>query len=176
MGERQLGRVHVITGPGKGKTTAAFGLGLRAAGHDLRVCIVQFMKSGMTTGEAVSVERIPNIRLYQHGTGRFVDPKKPSEDDRQCAKEAIARVKELLKANTCDMLIMDEVNLAATIGLVDSAEILSLLCARRPGIEVVLTGRDAPQEFVDFADYVSYIDDMKHPFRKGETAREGIEW
>jgi len=176
MGERTLGKVHVVTGPGKGKTTAAFGLALRAAGHGLRVCIVQFMKSGMTTGEVLAVERVPNIQVYQYGTGRFVDPKKLTQGDRRCAKDAMARVRELLEKGSCDVLIMDEVNLASSFGLLDSEDVVAMLKSRKPGIEVVLTGRSAPKEFVDYADYVSYIDDRKHPFKEGEQAREGVEW
>lgn len=176
MGERTLGKVHVVTGPGKGKTTAAFGLALRAAGHGLRVCIVQFMKSGMTTGEVLAVQRVPNIQVHQYGTGRFVDPKKLTQGDRRCAKEAMACVRELLEKGSCDVLIMDEVNLASSFGLLDSADVVAMLKSRKPGIEVVLTGRSAPKEFVDYADYVSYVDDRKHPFKEGGQAREGVEW
>lgn len=176
MEKKTLGKVHVVTGPGKGKTTAAFGLALRAAGHGLRVCIVQFMKSGMTTGEALAVGRVPNIQVYQYGTGRFVDPKKLTRGDMQCAKDAMTRVRELLEKGTCDVLIMDEVNLASSFGLLNSEDVVAMLRRRKPGIEIVLTGRDAPKEFVDYADYVSYVDDRKHPFKEGEQARRGIEW
>jgi len=176
MGARALGKVHVVTGPGKGKTTAAFGLALRAAGHGLRVCIVQFMKSGSTTGEVIGAKCIHDIKIYQYGTGRFADPKRLTEDDRRCATDAFAKARESLDEGECEVLILDEVNLAASFGLLDPAEVLAVLKSRKPGIEVVLTGRGAPPEFVDYADYVSYIDDMKHPFKKGEKARKGIEW
>jgi len=173
---KDLGRVHVLTGPGKGKTTAAFGLALRAAGHDLRVCVVQFMKTGMTTGETIAAERIREIQIFQFGTGKFVDPKKITEDDCRCAREALECAKSLLNKGSCDMLILDEINVAAHYGLVEVSAVLAVLKARREGVEVVLSGRDAPQEFIDIADYVSYIDSRKHPFKEGQKARQGIEW
>jgi len=176
MGKNALGKVHVITGPGKGKTTAAFGFALRAAGHGYRVCIVQFMKSGMTTGEAVAVGKIQEIALFQFGTGRFADLKKPSEEDRRSAKKALEKAEQMLAGSRCDVLILDEVNVAAHVGLVDPDEILAMLKSRNPGVEVVLTGRDAPAEFTEFADYVSYVDSRKHPYLKGQKAREGVEW
>lgn len=171
-----LGRVHLLTGPGKGKTTGAFGLALRAAGHGLRVCIIQFMKTGMTTGESVAVRRIREIQVHQFGTGRFVDPKKITDGDRRSASDAFALMKSHLSERECDLLILDEINLAVSFKLIDPEEVLDALRSRRPGIEVVLTGRNAPQEFIDYADYVSYVDDRKHPFREGLKAREGIEW
>lgn len=171
-----LGRVHLLTGPGKGKTTGAFGLALRAAGHGLRVCIIQFMKTGMTTGESVAVRRIREIQVHQFGTGRFVDSKKITDGDRRFASDAFALMKSHLSEPECDLLILDEINLAVSFKLIDPEEVLDALRSRRPGIEVVLTGRNAPQEFIDYADYVSYVDDRKHPFREGLKAREGIEW
>jgi cob(I)alamin adenosyltransferase len=171
-----LGRVHVLTGPGRGKTTAAFGLALRAAGHGLRVCIVQFMKTGMTTGESIAVKRIPEIQVHQFGTGLFVDPNKLTEDDRKCANDALMQARLLLGKGACDLLILDEINLAVRFGLIDSQAVLSLLKLRKGQVEVVLSGRDAPEEFIDYADYVSYMEDRKHPFKEGLKARRGIEW
>jgi len=176
MGAKALGKVHVVTGPGKGKTTAAFGFALRAAGHGFRVCVVQFMKSGSTTGEVLGAKRIREIKVFQYGTGRFVDSKSITEDDRRCASEALAKVKEILDEGECEVLIMDEANIAASYGLLDPSEVLEMLKSRTPGIEVVLTGRNAPREFMRYADYVSYVDDRKHPHEKGERARQGVEW
>ena len=176
MGDSPLGKVHVVTGPGKGKTTAAFGLALRAAGHGMRVCVIQFMKSGMVTGEALAVQRVPKIQLHQFGTGKFVDLNHPSEDDMRLAKEALDHARNVLEGDECDMMILDEVNLAAAYGIVNPDDVIEILKSRRRGIEIVLTGRAAPEKFVDFADYVSYIDDRKHPLREGAKAREGVEW
>ncbi len=174
--DKALGRVHVLTGPGKGKTTAAFGLALRAAGHGLKVCVIQFMKTGMTSGEVVALKRIDEVQVHQFGTGRFVNPKKITEEDRKSSSDAMALARRFLAGRDCDLLILDEVNVAVHFGLVDADAVLSVLRSRRPGIEVVLTGRDAPQEFVDFADYVSFIDERKHPYKEGLSARKGIEW
>ncbi len=176
MGAEGLGKVHVITGPGKGKTTAAFGLALRAAGHGYRVCIIQFMKTGESTGELMAARRIEGIEVLQFGTGRFVREGGPSEDDRRAAGAALAAARERLEGGTCQMVVLDEVNVAASMGLVDPGEVVGLLRSRRAGTEVVLTGRDAPQGFVDLADYVSVVENAKHPFDRGAKARKGVEW
>jgi len=171
-----LGKVHVITGPGKGKTTGAFGLALRASGHGVKVCIVQFMKTGETTGEAKAASALPGVRISQFGTGRFVDPKRVTEEDIKCAKEALEHARVVLARRECALLILDEVNVAVSFGLLGAEEVLDLLETRGEGGEVVLTGRNAPLEFIDFADYVSVIDSWKHPFDRGDEPRKGVEW
>ncbi len=171
-----LGRVHVITGPGKGKTTAAFGLAMRAAGHGLRVCIVQFMKTGGSTGEVIAAEQLKKIRVAQFGSGTFLGANKVSEEDRRSAKKALKHALGQATKGRCDLLILDEVNVAVFFGLITAKEVIDLLEARSDGIEVVLTGRNAPDEFVQYADYVSFIDTVKHPFEKGIVGRKGIEW
>lgn len=170
------GRVHVITGPGKGKTTAAFGQALRAAGQGMKVCIVQLMKAGETTGEVKAARQVPGIHVLQFGTGKFVDPKSPSEEDIRCAKDALERVRAILSGRECGLLVLDEVNIAVSFGLLGGREVLDVLEARGEGVEVVLTGRNAPIEFIDYADYVSVIDSWKHPFDEGVEPRKGIEW
>jgi len=171
-----LGKVHVITGPGKGKTTAAFGMALRAAGHGLRVCVVQFLKTGMMTGEVIAVKRIREIQVHQFGTGRFVDPRNPSDEDKRLAAEALAFARRRLEERACDMLVLDEVNTAVSFGLIDKASLEELVRSRGEGVELVLTGRNADDSVMALADYVSFIDNRKHPFKKGVRARQGIEW
>lgn len=171
-----LGKVHVITGPGKGKTTAAFGLAMRAAGHGYRVCIVQFMKTGETTGELIAARSIEGIEVLQFGTGRFVEKGSPSEEDRRVVLSALSAARERLEGGLCQMVVLDEVNVAVSMGLVGAEEVLGILRSRREGTEVVLTGRDAPREFIEFADYVSVIDNAKHPYDRGARARKGVEW
>lgn len=171
-----LGLMHVITGPGKGKTTAAFGLAMRASGHGLKVCIVQFLKTGQKTGEVLAARRLKGVEVEQFGTGQFVDPKNPTEEDRKCAREALDFLRKRLSKGGCDLLILDEANTAASFGLIGSSEILELLKMRGEGVEVVLTGRNAPMDFIEAADYVSIIESRKHPFGAGEGAREGVEW
>lgn len=171
-----LGKVHVITGPGKGKTTAAFGLAMRAAGHGYRVCVIQFLKTGETTGELIASRRVEGIEVVQFGTGEFVAPGEPTEADLRAAREALAAAGERLAKRSCQLLVLDEVNVAVSLGLVSASDVLRVLRSRAPGTEVVLTGRDAPAEFVEYADYVSVIDAVKHPFEAGTEARKGVEW
>ncbi len=171
-----LGKIHVITGPGKGKTTAAFGLAMRASGHDFRVCIIQLMKTGGVTGEAVAAERLKNVRVMQFGTGKFVDPKHLTGGDRERARDALVYLKRIIAEGTCDFIILDEVNVAASFGLVKADEVLEILGSRGEGVEVVLTGRNAPPEFVRRADYVSIIESAKHPYAQGLKPRKGVEW
>ncbi len=176
MVDNALGKIHVITGPGKGKTTAAFGLAMRAAGHGLRVCIVQFMKTGETTGEVIAAKRLKRLEIVQFGTGRFVDPKHIVDADRAAAHDALEYVRRRISARGCDILILDEVNVAAAFGLVKAREVLEVIGKRGVGVEVIMTGRNAPEELIDAADYVSSVSEMKHPFAKGLKPRKGIEW
>ena len=173
---KELGKLHVITGLGKGKTTAAFGLAMRASGHGLRVCIIQFMKTGETTGEALAAKRLKNIEIAQFGTGNFVNPKRVTKADMAPALEAMDYLKRRVARGGFDILILDEVNVAASLGLVKPEEVLKIVQSRGKGIEVVLTGRDAPDEFIKAADYVSVIANRKHPYSKGLRPREGVEW
>lgn len=175
-GSEGLGKVHVITGAGKGKTTAAFGLAMRAAGHGLRVCVIQFLKTGETTGEVLYARKAGGMEIVQFGTGWFVDPKHVTVEDQSCARDALSFAGERLKKEECDLLVLDEVNVAVSFGLLSSEEVLSMLRSRSEGIEVVLTGRNAPIEFVEYADYVSIIESRKNPFDEGHAARKGIEW
>ena len=119
-GSEGLGKVHVITGAGKGKTTAAFGLAIRAAGHGLKVCVVQFLKTGETTGEALFARKAGGIEIAQFGTGRFVDQKHIAPEDRSCAKDALRFATDILTKGDCDMLVLDEVSVAVSFGLISS--------------------------------------------------------
>jgi cob(I)alamin adenosyltransferase len=176
LDDSHLGRVHVITGPGKGKTTAAFGLAMRAAGHGLKVCIVQFMKTGGSTGEVIAAEQLKKVRVAQFGTGSFVGANAITDEDRRSARKALKHALDQATKGKCDMLILDEVNVAVFFGLIAAKDVIDLLEARSEGVEVVLTGRNAPDEFVQYADYVSFIDTIKHPFEKGVGSRKGVEW
>lgn len=174
--EKGLGRVHVITGEGRGKTTAAFGLAMRVAGHDMKACIVQMMKSGETTGEVLAAKRLGNIEVAQFGTGSFVSRDKVSAEDRQQAHDALSFASNVVQKGVCSLLVLDEVNLAVSFGLISADEVMKILRSRPDGIEILLTGREAPREFLEYADYVSVIENRKHPFDEGLEARKGIEW
>jgi len=168
--------VHVITGPGKGKTTAAFGMALRALGQGFRVCIVQFMKTGEVTGEVLASKRLPGLTVKQFGTGNFMDSKNWTDADRSCAMDALRFARKELESGDCDVLVLDEVNPAVYFGLLDADDVLSLIDSKKGGVEIVLTGRNAPKEFIGRADYVSLIEEVKHPYKTGTVARKGIEW
>jgi cob(I)alamin adenosyltransferase len=128
------------------------------------------------TGEVLSARKLEGLKVEQFGTGEFVDPDNPPDDDRRAAAAAMERAGAAVERGECELLILDEINLAVSFGLVSAPEVLKLLRGRRKGIEVVLTGRNAPIEFIEYADYVSIIESKKHPFDKGLEARKGIEW
>ncbi len=175
MEKSEDGLVIVYTGPGKGKTTAALGLALRAIGHGRRVCLVQFLK-GQVTGEVKAAALLPGFEVVQAGGPEFVNLRAPSEEDRRTAREGLRRAAESLRSGDCRLVILDEVNVAAAAGLVGVDEVMELLAGRAAGVDVVLTGRGAPAEFVAAADLVTEMREIKHPYRRGTPARPGIEY
>ncbi len=170
-----MGYIHVYTGNGKGKTTAAFGLAMRAAGKGKRVCIVQFMKPGNRYGEQISADRL-GIEIHSFGTERFVNKKNPREEDIRLAREALTMSREKLKSGDYDVVILDEVNVAMDFGLVPVEDVVDTLKSRNEKTEVILTGRHAPEQIVEIADLVTEMKEIKHYFRAGVVAREGIEY
>jgi len=172
----EKGLIQVYTGPGKGKTTAALGLALRAAGHGLKVHIVQFMKGWPHYGELVSVERLPNITIRQFGRPQFVDKESPDPEDFRLAREALAHARQVILSGECDVLILDEINVALNLGLIELSDVLSLLEEKPERVELVLTGRNAPLEIVRRADLVTEMLDIKHPYYEGIKGRQGIEF
>lgn len=175
MPSKDIGSVHVYTGDGKGKTTAAFGLAMRASGKGLSVLIVQFMKGRPDCGEIVSAKRLPKVRVEQYGTEELVVPGRISEEDRRLARKALARARDAMKKKEAEMLILDEINVAVHFGLVTVEEIVDLVKARPPSMELVLTGRYAGQEVIELADYITEMKAKKHPFDSGKKPRHGIE-
>jgi cob(I)alamin adenosyltransferase len=168
--------VQVYTGEGKGKTTAALGLAMRAAGHGLRVYIIQFMKGWPNYGELKSVGGHPQITLRQFGRPEFVDPEKPEPADVEMAKEALREARQVLTSGSYDLVILDEVNVALKYGLIELKEVLTLIEEKPQDIELILTGRYAPPEVIERADLVTEMREVKHPYRIGIKGREGIEW
>jgi cob(I)alamin adenosyltransferase len=171
----ELGLMLVYTGEGKGKTTAAFGLALRAWGRGLRVCVIQFMKSGEDYGEVVAVRKLKGLDLYQFGSGKWVDKGKHAPEDERLARRALAKAKEALTSGNYDMVILDEVNVATDFGLLSPSQVLEVVRSRGK-VEVVLTGRYAPEEFIQEADLVTEMRALKHPYDSGVDARPGIEY
>lgn len=171
---RGEGMVHVYTGDGKGKTTAAIGLAVRAAGRGLKVVMIQFMKGQVTYGELLPLKKL-GIEVRQFGRPDFVNPGNPDPLDVRMAQDALDFAEEVIREGEHDMVILDEINVAAAWGLVDVRRCQDIIRSRPPHVEVVLTGRYAPDEFIDLADLVTEMKEVKHYYRKGISAREGIE-
>jgi cob(I)alamin adenosyltransferase len=172
---KHQGLVQVYTGNGKGKTSAALGLGLRAAGHGFKVYMIQFMKGQINYGELESVKLIPNFTIRQFGRPEFVDRDDPDPRDIEFAKAALSHAKELMEQGEVDFLILDEVNCAVDWGLITEKEIIDLIQKRPSHMELILTGRYARPAIIELADLVSEIKEVKHPYQKGIGARLGCE-
>lgn len=166
--------IQVYTGNGKGKTTAALGLALRASGAGLKVYIAQFVKKG-EYAEIKSLNLIPNIKLEQFGAGCFIK-KSPTVKDFQSVKKGFLKVKRIIKKKTYDMVILDEINVALNLKLLSLKEVVELIENTPASIELVLTGRNAPSAIIKLADLVSEIKDKKHYYKRGLKARRGIEY
>ncbi|MFX0168249.1 MAG: cob(I)yrinic acid a,c-diamide adenosyltransferase [Candidatus Hodarchaeota archaeon] len=175
MNSTHQGLVQLYTGNGKGKTTAALGLGLRAAGHGFKVYMIQFMKGQINYGELEAVKHIPNFTIRQFGRPDFVDKSKPDPQDVEFARAALAHAKSIIEEGKVDFLILDEVNVALDFGLISTEETIKLIKSRPPTMELILTGRYAPPALIELADLVSEIKEIKHPYQKGIPARKGVE-
>jgi cob(I)alamin adenosyltransferase len=188
MAPLSRGLVQVYTGDGKGKTTAALGLALRAVGHGLRVCFIQFMKGDWPLGERKAAARLsPELEVHWFSAPQWGDASKaqpgtpwwqlpPSEGDRSKAQEGMAFAHRALTSGSYDLVVLDEVLLAVRYGLISADEVLGLICAKPPHVELVLTGRDAPEAVIAAADLVTEMKAIKHPFGEGVSARPGIEF
>jgi len=171
----EKGYVHVYTGPGKGKTTAALGLGLRAAGASFKVHMIQFMK-GRRYSEIDAIENIPNFTISQHGRDEFVSKENPEQIDIDMAKEGFAYAKEIIKNGEYDVVILDELNVAVDYNLISVENVIKLIEEKPEKLELVLTGREAHPELVKIADVVTEMLEIKHPYQEGALARKGIDF
>ncbi|MBI5253275.1 MAG: cob(I)yrinic acid a,c-diamide adenosyltransferase [Euryarchaeota archaeon] len=175
MGKKR-GNIHLYTGEGEGKTITAFGLALRALGHGHKVIIIQFMKGRRDIGEYKVKRRLsPEYEIHQFGRKEFIDLKNPEPLDFELAKKGLEFAKKALKKKP-DLLILDEINLAAAFKLIKLEEVLELLNNVPENTTVVLTGRRAPKELIERADLVTEMKEIKHPMKKGVLARRGIEY
>ncbi len=161
------GLVYVYTGEGKGKTTAAIGSALRAMGHGKRAVIIQFLKKGEYGEKKESM-----LEIHQFGREQFVF--EPEAIDHELAKEAIAFTEKILEEQPF-LLILDEVNVAVSMGIIDAGDVINLI-EKRGETNIILTGRDAPPSFVELADLVTEMKKIKHPFDKGIGGRKGLEY
>ena len=169
-----MGYIHVYTGNGKGKTTAAFGLAMRAAGRGKKVIIIQFMKPDKGYGEQVSARKL-GIEVYPFGTNRFVSKKNPKKGDIERANKALEFAKEKLK-EMYDMMVLDEINVALDFNLIKLEDVLSLMDSIPEKTELILTGRYAKNEIIERAHLVTEMKEIKHYYQIGIMAREGIEY
>ncbi len=168
------GYVQVYTGNGKGKTTAALGLALRALGAGFRVFLGQFLKSGVYS-EIKALEKFaPRIEIRQFGRGCFVKGN-PSEEDIRLAKEGFSLSRRKVLSSDFELVILDELNLAIHFGLLPLEEVLELVKEKPAGVELVITGRYAPEALIEVADLVTEMREIKHYYRRGVKARVGIE-
>jgi cob(I)alamin adenosyltransferase len=180
-GRRRKGLVIINTGDGKGKSTAAFGMGLRAAGNKMRVLCLQFIKGAWKTGETEAVKQLsPYFELVKTGRGftveRLRDRRITDEQHRQAAQEGIAWVRERLTSGEYQVVILDEILGSIKAGLVSLEQVLDLVAAKPPDLHLVLTGRGAPPELIEIADLVTEMRPIKHPYQAGIMAQRGVEF
>lgn len=177
------GLLIVYTGEGKGKTTAALGLAVRAAGHGMRTFMVQFLKTGRGYGESRAPSFIPGFELFSSGKGFSWSKEVPAEEHREGIRRGWEAAREALAGRrACELLILDELNCVFNVrdfpvqDLLTPEEVVEQLRFRPPGMHVVITGRGAPQLFIEEADLVTEMRELKHPFREGLPAAPGIEF
>jgi cob(I)alamin adenosyltransferase len=174
--ELEKGLVQVYTGNGKGKTSAAFGLALRAVGRGLSVYMIQFIKGGFDYGELYVVDKLPNFTLKAFGRGKFITEMPPGKEDVKLARDAFRLAKKTVEEGKHDVVILDEINVVLELGMISKKEVLQLIKSKPEHIELVLTGRYAPKEIIEAADLVTEMKQIKHPFDTGYPARKGIEF
>jgi len=172
----EKGLVLLYTGNGKGKTTAALGLALRAVGHGQKVFMIQFMKGSSKYGEIQASKYLPNFTIVQKGRDTFVKKGNPDPIDIELAKEGLNLAKEILQKGEHDLVILDEINVAVDFGLLKEEDVLGLIPLKRQNTTLVLTGRYASEKLISIADMVSEVEEIKHHYKKGIPAQEGIEF
>jgi cob(I)alamin adenosyltransferase len=167
--------VHIYTGNGKGKTTCALGLIIRAMGHQKKVCLIQFMKGDWRYGEITTLQKLSGIDIFKFGTEDFVDPSAPRKIDFQQAAAGCEKAEQVLKQNSYDLVVLDEINVAVFMKLLPLEKQL-LLMDSAGNTELVMTGRYANPEVIARADLVTEMLPVKHYFDQGVTSRQGIEF
>jgi cob(I)alamin adenosyltransferase len=172
----EKGLIQVYTGNGKGKTTAALGLALRAVGHRLKVLVIQFMKGNICYGELESSKKLsPYMTIMQSGRETFVSKTNPDPVDIRLAQDGFDLAKKAIADEAYDIIILDEIIVAVDYGLIPLSDLLRLLDTKPDGVELILTGRNARPEILEKADLVTEMVEQKHYYRNGVSAREGIE-
>ncbi|MFW9976731.1 MAG: cob(I)yrinic acid a,c-diamide adenosyltransferase [Candidatus Thorarchaeota archaeon] len=180
------GRIQVYTGNGKGKTTCALGAGLRAAGHGFEVLVISFMKAklawrgdgeGVNYGEFRTIEAIPNFSIIPMGRESWVDKENPDPIDIQMAQDALKLAQDALRDHKCDVLILDEINVAVEWNLISLDQQLALISLKPSDVELIMTGRYARDEVIQVADLVTEMREIKHYYGEQKLpARKGFEF
>jgi len=168
------GYIQIYTGNGKGKTTAALGLILRASGAGLKIYLGQFIKRGKTSELKALEQKFPNVTVESYGQGGFIKDK-PTKEDIKRAWQGYLKLSEAVTGKEYDMVIADEINIAISIGLLSAEDVLALMERKPANVELVLTGRSADPRLIKRADLVTEMKEIKHYFAAGVTARQGIE-
>jgi cob(I)alamin adenosyltransferase len=172
----EKGLIQVYTGNGKGKTTAALGLALRAVGHGFKVFVIQFMKGNINYGELESAKKLfPYLTIKQMGRETFISKTNPDPIDIKMAQEGFALAEQAIKNGEFDIVILDEINVALDYGLIALSDLLQLIDSKPASVELILTGRNAKPEIMEKADLVTEMVERKHYYDKGIPARKGIE-
>ena len=177
--KEKVGLIIVLTGSGKGKTTSAMGMVLRAVGHGLKVCIIEFMKGDMYAGEIDGLKRLaPDVEFHMTGKGfcGIQGNPYPFEEHRANAQEAILLAKEKLLSGQFDLLVLDEINNALRLNLLDLPQALELIDGKPPLLHLILTGRDAHPEIMNRANTVTEMKEIKHAYRQEIEPQKGIDY
>jgi len=169
------GLLEIFTGNGKGKTSAALGVVLRALGHGLRVHVIYFMKGDYPYGEQKILSQLPNVSFATFGQLDFVDPANVKPEEREQANKALEAAQRSLLSNEYDLIVLDEVNVAIAWKLVDLEKVIELIKQKPDKLELILTGRYADEKLIELADLVTEMIEVKHPYRKGVLSRKGID-
>jgi cob(I)alamin adenosyltransferase len=170
------GLVEIFTGNGKGKTSAALGVVLRASGYGLRVHIVYFMKGNYPYGEQKVLPQLPNISFETFGQEEFVDPANVKPEEREQARQALKEAHRAVLSGEYDIVVLDEVNVAVAWKLIDLEEVIELIEKKPESVELILTGRYADEKLIELADLVTEMTEVKHPYQKGIPSRRGIDY
>ena len=171
------GLVQIFTGNGKGKTTAALGTVLRAAGHGLKISVIFFIKGHFSQGEYKTLRNLPNVKVQAFGMRQFIPENgKANPKEATQAKAALAAARADITGGKYDLVVLDEINCACFFGLIGVDDVLQLIKDKPPHVELILTGREADKKLIEAADLVTEMRKIKHPFDKGIDARKGIEY
>jgi len=172
----ELGLVEIFVGDGKGKTSAALGVVLRALGHNLRVYIIYFLKGGYPYSERQILAQLPNISFSSFGQDYFVDPDNIKPEEKEQARKGLDKAREVIHSGNYDLVILDEINVAVGWKLLKVNAVLKLIKNKPKNVELILTGRYADARLIDSADLVTEMVKVKHPYDRGIKARGGIDY